>query len=113
MSTTTTPTTPTSEKAEMLVTFARLRSGEWGLRGPTDELFEDATVTVTRRDGSRWLAVVDRVIWSGDGVALATIVPPEDRGQCWECGQWGRVGRRCRWCNEGTFRRRGQMFRSY
>lgn len=86
------------------VTFAYLPGGERGIRGPEKKIYEDAMVTVTRRDGTECFAVVDRVIWTGDGVALATIVPPEELGECSDCGEWGRVGQRCPWCLEGDFR---------
>jgi len=55
------------------VTYTKLRSGDWGLRGPATILSEGASVTVTKRSGETKPATVGRVLWSGDGVAIATI----------------------------------------
>jgi hypothetical protein len=57
----------------MAVTFTKLKSGDWGLRGPVDLVKPGATVTVAKRDGTTDAKRVGRVIWSGGGVALATI----------------------------------------
>lgn len=54
-------------------TFTKLRSGDWGLRGKG--LVEGQMVTVYRRDGSKALVQVGRVIWKGgDGTSVAEIV---------------------------------------
>jgi len=55
------------------VTYSRLRSGEWGVRGPASHLAAGSRVTVGRKDGSTSEVVIGRILWTGDGVALATI----------------------------------------
>jgi hypothetical protein len=57
----------------MAATFAKLRDGTWGLRGPVAEVVPGATVRVTRRDGSAKSEVVGTIVWRNDEVALATI----------------------------------------
>lgn len=53
------------------ITYAKLNSDEWGLRGPN--LVAGAVVTVTKKSGETQTETVSRVIWRGNGVALATI----------------------------------------
>ena len=53
------------------ITYTKLRDGSWGLRG--HGLTAGATVRVTKRDGSSKTETVGRVLWTGDGVSLATI----------------------------------------
>lgn len=54
-----------------MATYSKLRDGSWGLRG--SDLVEGQQVTVTRRDGTRRIEYVGRILWRGDGVALATM----------------------------------------
>lgn len=54
------------------VTWKRLRSGGWGVTGPSAVLIEGTDVVVTKRDGTTKIARVGRVLWSGDGRAIAT-----------------------------------------
>lgn len=56
-----------------MVTFAKLKDGAWGLRGPRAEVVPGTTVTVTRKDGSTKLAVVGSIVWEDEEAALATI----------------------------------------
>jgi hypothetical protein len=78
----------------MTTTFTKLRSGQWGLRGSQSALQPGATIGVAKRDGSTKECVVGRVIWTKDGIALATIsasgcrVPSNPhREMCAECGE--------------------------
>jgi hypothetical protein len=57
-----------------MVSFTKLKSGEWGLRG--EGLVSGARVRVEKRDGSVTSAIVGRVLWSDGTVALATIDKP-------------------------------------
>lgn len=95
------------------VTYTRLRDGSWGLRGAG--LTAGASVTVRRKDGQERAERVGKVLWTGDGVSLATIAgagssagssgsahrgpgmwccaecgdrcgPPSAPGRCWETG---------------------------
>ena len=58
----------------MSITFSKLRSGEWGIRGPASQIRPNATVTVVKRDGSTTDAVVYRVVWTDQTVTLASIL---------------------------------------
>jgi hypothetical protein len=64
----------------MDVTFSKLRSGDWGVRGPGEPPAPGSKLAVVKRDGSTSAVTVDRVVWSGhdartDGpVWLAAIV---------------------------------------
>jgi hypothetical protein len=54
------------------VTYAKLHSGAWGVRG--NALAEGDVVTVVRRDGSQAQVTVGRVVYRGnDGVCLAEV----------------------------------------
>lgn len=57
----------------MSVTYAKLKSGEWGVRGPAAELREGYNVTVTKKDGSHKQETVQKILWTGGGVAVAAI----------------------------------------
>lgn len=53
-------------------TYTKLKSGDWGLRvegraSPGDR------VEVRKKDGTRKYEVVDKVIWTGNGISLCTI----------------------------------------
>lgn len=53
-------------------TFAKLRDGNWGLRGMN--LKEGEFVTVSRRDGSKTKMQVGTIVWTGsDGATVAQI----------------------------------------
>jgi hypothetical protein len=60
----------------MTTTYTKLRDGSWGLRadGGT-RLTVGAAVTVAKRDGTTKQEVVGKILWSGDGITLATIAP--------------------------------------
>jgi hypothetical protein len=59
----------------MAATFAKLRDGTWGLRGPVEQMIPGATITVTKKDGSAKSEVIGVIVWKDDEVALATIAP--------------------------------------
>lgn len=61
-----------------ICTWVKLRSGEWGIRGPRD-LAAGTYVAVRRRDGQVAYHMVGKVVWRGPDAALATLakaVPP-------------------------------------
>lgn len=62
----------------MATTFTKLRDGTWGLRS-TDRLTAGQEVLVEKRDGTTQTAMVGRVLWSGDGVTLASIADDGSR----------------------------------
>jgi hypothetical protein len=86
-------------------TYTKLKNGDWGLRLTGALPKPGASVTVTKKDGSTRTERVGRILWQGDGVALATISRGSGREEpCSECGrptseQCGRCGaplhRRC------------------
>ena len=57
----------------MSVTYTKLRSGDWGVKGPSGTVREGATVTVTKKSGESRQETVGRVVWIGDGVSIASI----------------------------------------
>lgn len=101
-----TATTTATRTPATAVTYSRLRSGEWGVRGPAAKLAAGYRVTVTRRDGTTSEVVIGRILWTGDGVALATIEYSSSSssssssrsssrssragGTCDECGRYSR-----------------------
>lgn len=56
----------------MRTTYAKLKSGEWGLR-VQGAASEGAMVTVTKRDGSTKVERIGKVIWRGGGITLCAI----------------------------------------
>jgi len=56
----------------MVVTFTRLKSGEWGLRSD-EPLKSGQTVTVRKKDGSTKTMTIGKVVYAGGEVSLATI----------------------------------------
>lgn len=85
-------------------TFTKLRNGSWGIKG--HGLVPTAQVTVTKRDGSTSTVIVEKVIWDGGDVQIASIVAdrhprqsahraPRGRMACDECGEFVTRGSRC------------------
>lgn len=59
----------------MSTTYTKLRDGSWGLRiNNNAHVVAGQTVTVTKKSGETKVEQVGRVLWSGDGVTLATIL---------------------------------------
>jgi hypothetical protein len=89
-----------------MATYTKLKSGNWGIRSMT-AVTEGDSVAVTKRDGGQKVEIVDKVVWSGDGVWVAAVrksdapSPPSPsprkpragraRGtfECGECGECG------------------------
>ena len=55
------------------VRYKKLRSGERGVTGPASMIVEGQWVTVQRWDGSYRKEFVEKLLWRGDGSAIATI----------------------------------------
>jgi hypothetical protein len=53
--------------------FAKLRDGSWGIRGPVDQVVTGSVVMVVKKNGQVVPCLVDHVLWSNTEVALATI----------------------------------------
>lgn len=55
-----------------MATYTKLKSGDWGIRSE-QPIMDGQTVTVRKKSGESKAETVGRVIWSGNGVWLATI----------------------------------------
>lgn len=65
--------TTTSTTSTEAITWKMLRGGDWGVCGPSSAVHVGATVAVTRASGSTSYVHVDRVLWEGDGKAIARV----------------------------------------
>lgn len=74
----------------MNATYTKLRDGSWGLRiqGIANNLH---AVTVTKKSGETKTEYVDRIVYRGNGIMLATIARKPRRvsreEQCEMCGK--------------------------
>jgi len=59
----------------MGTTYAKLNTGDWGVRVEGVKPAEGAALTVTKKDGTQKKEVIERVLWSGQGVYLCAIAP--------------------------------------
>jgi hypothetical protein len=79
----------------MATTYTKLRSGDWGIRS-TETLAAGMTVQVTKKSGESKTETVDHVIWTGNGVTLASIArsaaPASPRGSYRRRGDGGPRG---------------------
>lgn len=57
--------------------YAKLSNGAWGIRTP-GVAHPGQTVTVTKKDGTRKVEKIDRVVWTGNGVSLCSIAQNGD-----------------------------------
>lgn len=57
----------------MSITYANLKSGNWGVRVIGETPRPGQNVTVTKKDGGTKTEVIAQVLWQGDGVALCSI----------------------------------------
>jgi hypothetical protein len=53
-------------------TWTKLRSGDWGLR-IAGTVRKGEAVMAIRKDGRTEQVAVDRIVWSGNGITLATV----------------------------------------
>lgn len=78
-------------------TYTKLKNGDWGVRVTGVKPREGDRITVTKKDGSTKTEVVERVVWSGDGVHLCPISrgdgdrPSRGGRVCAECGRGGKL----------------------
>lgn len=54
----------------LTATPTKLRSGDWGAKVATDAVEAGDTIHIVTRGGKEWDAVVAKVVWSGDGIAI-------------------------------------------
>jgi hypothetical protein len=63
--------------------WRKLRDGSWGVRVTSPfPPASGAGVLVAKKDGTSKIETVDRVLWSGDGAHLCTVVAKPKRGAC-------------------------------
>lgn len=100
----------------MSATYTKLRDGSWGIKVQGSAKAGQA-ITVTKRDGGTKTETVEKVVWSGEGVAICSVVetrrasssssggrrnahsngsrPPAGMIECEECGDYVKRGTRC------------------
>lgn len=59
----------------MTASYAKLKSGDWGIRVTGGNVSTGSTVTVTKKDGTTKTETVTQVVWSGNGVTLCAVAP--------------------------------------
>lgn len=67
------PSDKKSNKSDPVCSYSKLKSGNWGVRS-TQEIAQGDTVVVTMKSGESREEVVERIVWSGDGVWIAALV---------------------------------------
>lgn len=75
----------------MATTYTKLRDGSWGVRSNTVRLAAGLRVDVWTKGGQLKSETVDRVVWTGGGVSIASVVSSRRTG----------TGRRERSCATG------------
>jgi hypothetical protein len=76
-----------------MITYCKLRTGDWGIKG--EGLQTGANVKVYLKSGSVKEEKVGKIIFNKGEFAIATIdknkgessTPVEETKNCWECGQ--------------------------
>ena len=63
-----------------MISYAKLRSGAWGVRVQGDPAVVGAIVTVTKRSGETKSETISEIVWQGEGVALCAIHQTARRG---------------------------------
>jgi len=48
----------------------KLKSGDWGALVKSESVRPGDSITITTKAGKSWSATVDRVLWSGKGIAI-------------------------------------------
>lgn len=80
-----------------MTTYTKLKTGEWGVRGPVAEVKAGAVVTVTKKSGEAKQETVSRILWTDGTVALAAIGAQQSsgkrRGGTWDPDQFRGYGR--------------------
>lgn len=87
----------------MTISYAKLKSGEWGVRSD-QAIKEGETVTVTTKAGQAKSETVKKIVWTDGKVWLAAIERKDAQNQarrgnrpyeCEECGERVTPGSRC------------------
>jgi hypothetical protein len=97
---------PNQEKEGKMVTYTKLKSGEWGIRAE-GALKAGMTVVVSKKSGESRRETIGKVVFSGNGVSLATIDRRSgtdaygnrvSNGESYAAGVLAPHGRRCPIC---------------
>lgn len=76
-------------------TYTKLKDGSWGVRATGGQhLTAGATVTVAKRDGTTKTETIKAVLWSGDGVTLASIAAGKSAGKNYDPQKFNGYGAR-------------------
>ena len=75
----------------MAATYTKLRDGSWGVRVTGAAVKAGDRVTVTKKSGESKVEVIDRVLWTGNGVSLCSV---RGSGAPARSGHSPRAGRR-------------------
>jgi hypothetical protein len=85
----------------MQATYTKLRTGAWGVKltgCQADGFTPGYTIEVVKRDGSRKIERIDRVVWKGEGVMICAIAATQRPARTSGYGGSGygrRTGCRC------------------
>jgi formamidopyrimidine-DNA glycosylase len=81
-----------------IATYTKLKSGNWGIRVQSEEVEAGNEIPVTKKSGETKIEVVERVLWTGNGISLCAIRQSQyscsssrssytrRRGGCRDCG---------------------------
>ena len=74
-----------------MISYAKLKSGEWGVRveGPAPRT--GSRITVTKKDGSTKTETIAAIVWEGTGVTLCAIAAGDSSGYSRSSGRGGRA----------------------
>jgi hypothetical protein len=95
----------------MAISYTKLRSGDWGVRS-TEAIHDGQVVTVTKKDGATKRETINKIVWVGNGVWLASLQraqqpargqrrdpdAPGRNGMMRGCGDCRSLGRMCEQC---------------
>ena len=75
-------------------TYTKLRDGSWGIRYSSESTAKAGDrIAVTKRDGTTKTETLGRLVWAGNGVAIATIAQSgNSTAQRTGSGRSGRTG---------------------
>ena len=71
----------------MQATYTKLRDGSWGVRVIGAAVTAGQSLTVNTKAGEAKGETIDRVLWSGDGASICSVVARK-RHSCSECFGW-------------------------
>jgi hypothetical protein len=85
--------------AALTASPTKLRNGDWGVTVKSERVRPGDSVTVTTKSGKSWEALIEKVIWKGNGVAICSVRKSSKSrtpSPSYRSRGWG--GGRCRGC---------------